>query len=95
MKPFRGPKTESILKRELNNILLRDFEFENTLVTITSVEVSSDLLQAKVRVSIIPEDRGAEVIITLEDKKRELQHRLLKKTRLRSIPRLKFEVETY
>ncbi len=92
MRPFRELKTASILEHELNNILIRDFEFSSTLVTIVSVEVSSDLLQAKVRIGIIPEEKSLEVFQALENKRREVQHKLLKKTRLRNVPKLVFEI---
>ncbi len=94
MRFFRGPKIASVLEHELNNLFLRDLEFGGALVTITSVEVSSDLLQAKVRIGIIPEEKVPEVLETLESKKRELQHRLLKKTRLRIVPKLVFEIDS-
>lgn len=79
----------------MNNILIRDFEFGSTLVTIVSVEVSSDLLQAKVRIGIIPEEKSLEVFQALENKRREVQHKLLKKTRLRNVPKLVFEIENH
>jgi ribosome-binding factor A len=93
MRQFREAKAASVLKQELNNLLLRDLEFENALVTITSVEVSSDLLQAKVGVGIIPEDKGKEVLAKLERRKRELQHKILKKTKLRNVPKLVFVID--
>ena len=95
MRPFRELKTASILEHELNNILVRDFEFGSTLVTIVSVEVSSDLLQAKVRIGIIPEEKSLEVFQALENKRREVQYKLLKKTRLRNVPKLVFEIENH
>lgn len=79
----------------MNNILIRDFEFGSTLVTIVSVEVSSDLLQAKVRIGIIPEEKSLEVFQALENKRREVQYKLLKKTRLRNVPKLVFEIENH
>ncbi len=92
---FRESRITSVLKHELNNLLLRDFEFGNTFVTITSIEVSSNMLQAKVKIAIIPEENGLKVLRALESKKKELQYKLLKRTRLRSIPRLVFEIENH
>jgi ribosome-binding factor A len=95
VKLFRRPKIESVLEHELNNLLLRDFDFDGTLVTIISVEVSDDLGQAKVRISVIPKEKSLEVSQALEKKRREVQHKLLKKTRLRSVPKLVFEIENH
>jgi ribosome-binding factor A len=92
MKPYRGLKIGSVIEHELNNLLLREFEFGDALVTITSVEVSPDLLQVKVGIGIIPGEKGQEVLRILENKKRELQYKLLKKTRLRSVPKIIFEI---
>ncbi len=93
MKLHRPARTASIIKRELNNLFLRELEFQGTIVTITAVEVSGDLLQAKVKVGIIPKEKNQEVMQTLEKKRKKLQHKLLKRTRLRNIPKLVFEID--
>lgn len=93
MKPYRDLKIASILKHELNNLLLREFEFQETFVTIISVEVSSRLLQARVKLGIIPKEKELEVLAGLQRKHKILEYKLLKKTKLRIVPKLVFEIE--
>lgn len=72
---------------------MRELEFENALVTIVDVSVSHDLLQARVTLGIIPYEKGPEVLATIELKRKELQHKLLKKMKIRFVPTLVFEIE--
>lgn len=93
MRPFRNLKLASAIQKELSNILVRDFDFENALVTVLNVEVTKDFLQAKVKLGIIPYEKGPEVFQKLENERRQVQHKILKKMKIRAIPRLKFKIE--
>lgn len=93
MKTFRNLRVASLVEHELNKLFLQKLEFENALVTITAVEVSSDLLQAKVRLGVIPFEKGPEIFKLLEKRKKELQYRLLRKINIKPMPSLKFEIE--
>ena len=92
MKTFRNLRVASLIEHELNKLFLQKMEFENALVTITAVEVSGDLLQAKIKLGVIPYEKGPEIFSSLEEKRRELQHLLLKKMNIKPMPRLKFEI---
>lgn len=93
MKPYRSLKIASLIQQELSQLLVKEFNFEGALVTIIGVEVSEDLLQAKVELGIIPPEKGPGVFTIIEERSRELQHKLLKKMRIKSVPRLRFEIE--
>ena len=55
MSSLRQKKVNELIRRELSKIIVREFEApENSLVTITDVDTSPDLLSAKVSVSIFP-----------------------------------------
>ena len=90
MRPYRNLKIASVIEHELGNLLIREFDFENAIVTIVGVEVSPDLMQAKIKLGIIPFEKSPEIFKLIEEKRRELQHKLLKKMNIRPMPRLKF-----
>ena len=85
----------SLIEQELSKMILKECEIEGALVTITGVDVSEDLLQAKVMLSIIPYEKEVEAHFAIDSKKRELEHQLLKKMKIRAVPHLKFEIETH
>ncbi|KKU91662.1 MAG: Ribosome-binding factor A RbfA [Candidatus Jorgensenbacteria bacterium GW2011_GWA1_48_11] len=93
MRPYRDLKIGNLIQEELSRLILRNFDFENTLVTVTKVEITPDLLQAKVSLGIIPFNQGPMVFRALEAQRRELQHRLLKKINIKPMPHLKFLIE--
>jgi len=50
-------RINSLIRDELSNILLREVEFpDGVLATITRVEVSDDLFNASVYISVLPRD---------------------------------------
>jgi ribosome-binding factor A len=95
MRPYRNLKMGSLIEHELSQMILEECEIDNALVTITSVQVSEDLLQAKVMLSIIPYEKELEAYFAIEEKKKQLEHQLLKKMKIRSVPHLKFEIESH
>lgn len=93
MRPYRNLKIEDLIQEELSKLLIRELDFEGALVTITGVHVTEDLLQAAITLGIIPYERGPEVFMKVQEKRRELQHKLLKKMNTRPMPTLKFQIE--
>lgn len=93
MRPFRNLKIASVIEHELSQMIARDYHVDGALVTITGVEVSEDLMQAKVRLSIIPYAKGPEAFFLIDGNKREIESRLLRKMNIRPMPRLKFRIE--
>ena len=54
--PNRIEKVNSLLEHEIGKILLHDFAFNpEILVTLTRVDTSSNLIEAKVYISVFPE----------------------------------------
>ena len=90
MRPFRNTKIASVIQAELSFIFARDCDFQGTLVTVIEVEIGEDLLKAKIKIGILPYKDGPAVFDYLQKKRREIQHKLLKRTRLRRVPSLQF-----
>ena len=93
MRPYRNLKIASLIQQELNKLIFRNLDLNGALVTITEVEVLEDLKEAKVKVSILPNDKVLEIFNLLENNRRELQFQLIRKMNIRPIPHLKFVLQ--
>ncbi len=94
MKPFRREKIESLIQHELASIFAREIEFpEDTLVTVSRVEVTQDLSEAKIGVSVIPNSSEERVIEVLGKLRGFLQTLLTRKINIRSMPHIYFEID--
>lgn len=89
----RHQRVESLIKEELNKIILRELEFGGALVTITEVAVQKDLDYAIIMVSVIPNEKSEEALKMLEKNRRRLQHLLLKKINIKPLPEIRFEID--
>ncbi len=87
----RIPKVNQLIKRELGQILLKEIDFpKNILVTLTRAETSVDLEEAKIYVSVIPENQVSRVLHILKTQVYNLQQKLNKRLRMRPTPRIRF-----
>ena len=82
-----------MIQEELSKIISRDLEFDGALATITKVEISDDLFSARIGISVIPSSKSKETLKILNENKGQLKHSLLKKMKIRAIPRLDFEID--
>jgi len=88
-------KVNSLIHREIGKIIFKDLDFpEKTLVTVTRVETSSNLIQTKVYISAMPDDKIGEVLAILNSQIYFLQQELNKKINMRPMPKLIFLEET-
>ena len=91
----RIQKINELLKRELGRIILKELEFpRETLITITNVESSPDLREAKVWVSVIPGNQISLALRVLKKDIYNLQKKLDKRLKMRPIPRIEFLKES-
>lgn len=87
-------KVNELIKQELGNIILKEMEFpKDMLVTVTRVETSSNLIQAKVYISTIPISQLPKVLQILNKKVFDIQQVLNKRLKMRPIPKIKFTEE--
>lgn len=88
----RLERVNEVLKRELGDLIRREFSFEAQLVTIQHVDVTPDLKQAHVFISVIgSESAQREAMAQLHDKRTVLQHELAKRVVLKYTPQLHFK----
>ncbi len=89
--PNRVDKVNSLLEHEISKILLHDFTFSpEILVTITRVECSSNLIEAKVYVSVYPEEKSAGILNALQKSVYDVQFKINRTLRQRPIPKIIF-----
>lgn len=89
----RLDRINQLMKREISTIVQKDFEFKNALVTISDVEVTQDLREAKVFVSVLGGNMD-NVLERLTAKKGSIQSRVNKRITLRCTPVLMFRGDT-
>ncbi len=86
----RIEKVNSLLEQEISKIILKDFDYSKAIITLTRVEATANLIEAKVYVSVLPEDKTDEALKLLNKDVYSVQQKLNKLLNMRPIPRIKF-----
>lgn len=86
----RIEKVNSLLEQEIGKIILKDFNFEGAMVTLTHVDAAANLIEAKVYISVFPEDKSEEVLKILGKEVYDIQQKINKKLNMRPIPKIIF-----
>ena len=89
----RQLRVNELLKRTLSAIVSREITFEGSLVTINQVDVTPDLKNAHVYVSVLGSGNGANVINQLEEHRVALQTQLGRQVTLKYTPHLIFHLD--
>jgi len=90
----RVSRVNQLIKKEISQILLRENDFPgNVLVTVTRVETSPNLIQARVYLSVIPESYLSSVLETLKGSIYRFQQKLNKRLSMRPTPKIIFVEE--
>ena len=93
MKFYRAERVGSLIRQELNIIILRELDFGDVLVTLTDVEVAKDLSRAVVKFSALPTDEAPEILKIFKENRKRLHHMLYKKINIRPMPYIDFEID--
>lgn len=89
----RQLRINELVKRELSAIIGRELNFEDVLVSINDVDVTADLKNAHVFVSILGSAPSASVIDKLEAHRPVLQAELSRHVVLKYTPHLVFHLD--
>jgi ribosome-binding factor A len=90
----RLQRVNEVLRRELGELLSREFTFKAKLVTVQQVDVTPDLKHAHVFISVIgADDEAKAVMATLHDNRPQLQHSLSRRVVLKYTPHLHFKLD--
>ena len=91
----RIEKVNSLLEHEISKIILKDFAFSpEILVTLTRVDSSANLIEAKVYISDFPEEKSAGILNALQKSVYDVQYKINRTLKMRPIPKIKFVKET-
>ncbi len=83
-----------VLLREISQIIAREVEPPaDCLITIMKVEVTPDLQNATVFVSVLPENKTGTALKKLQQHTGEIQRLLNKKLTMKFSPRIQWEVD--
>ena len=91
----RIEKVNSLLEHEIGKILLRDFAFSpEILVTLTRVNTTANMIEAKSYISVFPEAKSAGIINALNKSVYDIQYKINRTLKMRPIPKIRFVQET-
>jgi len=90
MSSSRIEKVNSLLEHEISKILLRDFDFSDALITVTHVEATANLIDAKVYISVMPEIKTDKIIQVLNKGVFSVQQKINRMLNMRPIPKIRF-----
>jgi ribosome-binding factor A len=88
-------KVNSLLEHEISKIIFRDFAFSpEILVTVTRVEATANLIEAKVYISVFPEDKAKGIMNALVKSTFDIQFKINRILKMRPVPKIFFVQET-
>jgi ribosome-binding factor A len=90
---YRPLRVGNLIREELSVLLQRDLEFPGALVTITEVDITKKMDTAHVRVSVLPSQKGAEVLKILQAARGEMQYKLVRKLNIKPMPQMIFDID--
>ena len=80
-----------LIKKEVSSIILREIDLNpNTIITITRVDTSPNLIQSKIYISIIPDDKFEIVFNIFKKNIYHIQQKLNKRLKMRPVPKILF-----
>jgi ribosome-binding factor A len=95
MAKHRLERVNELIKREVGEMLRRDFVFDAPLVTVQQVDSTPDLKHAHVYLSVIgTEAQRHRVIAEVQSKRAPLQYALSRRVIMKYTPQLHFKLDT-
>lgn len=86
---LRLTRVNELLKREIGAVVQRDYEWGGALVSVSGVEATQDLKEAKVWIGILG-GNAAQVLDKLRRERGSIQAKVMKRVVLKSTPVLDF-----
>jgi len=89
----RLEKINSLLKKEVAQVILKEIEFKEFLVSITDADATPDLTQATLLITVMPEIKEKEALLTLKKNIYDIQQKINKKFKMKPVPKIRFEID--
>src|SRR3989344_7727280 len=90
---FRKERMGEEVRTHLARMIREELELKGMLVTVTEVVVAGDLSEARVRVSVLPDEQASEAIRILSKFAGRFQGMLIRSMNVKPIPRIAFELD--
>ncbi len=91
---FRQEKGSSLLKSIASSFIQKEIVSEpGVLISITGVELSNDLKEAKIFVSVFPESKEEKIIRILKNNQRRLKEFSKDKIKMKFLPHFEIEID--
>lgn len=90
---YRKERLSNLIADELSQIITRELEFDDALVSITSISLSQDDDFATIKFSVLPSSKEKEVTKIFKENAGRLQHLLIRRLSMRTIPHIRFEYD--
>jgi len=91
----RIQRVAALLKREVSVLINDNIPGEMGIVSVTDVDVTSDLKKAKVYVSFLDQSKEEEILAILDQKTADFQRILGQKLTMKFTPKILFLVDNY
>ncbi len=89
----RIQRVNQLIKEQIGQLLLKEIDFGSILVTITEVATAADLSQTKIKISIMPTEKGEQALRILKKNIFQLQQGLNEKLTMKTVPKIIFEID--
>lgn len=90
----RHLQIDELLKRDLNDVILREVDFpKGCLVTITKVETTKNIKEARIYISVLPGAFTGKVLSLLRLRSSHFVYLLRKKMAIKHIPDIEFVID--
>ena len=93
----RIQKVSSLLKKELSLILSNDLDetiISDNFISISKIEISSDLYYCKIYItSAVDDEKREKIVDSLNHLKSLIRHKLTQRIQMRRIPELTFKLD--
>jgi ribosome-binding factor A len=89
----RTEKINELLKEELAFLISQNIPVDKGLITITDVDCSPDLNQAKVSVSVLPDKYYGTALKALRSFTSEFVREMSRKSRMRKVPKIFWAID--
>lgn len=90
----RVPQVNRLIQEELSKIIFREVDFPDTLITLTRVDTTANLIESKVYISVMPNSKEAAVFANLNKRIYYIQQLLNERIKMRPMPKIIFQKET-
>jgi len=91
-KSTRQKRVSELIREVAAQMITRETN-GTSLVTVTNVDISPDLKQCTVYVTVFPEDASDSALNFLKRKRKELKAEVRKKSNMRNVPFFDFDID--